>query len=131
MCKYVRASPSPSVPIYTCKYVRICCICINIFAHPHRHPYLRICVNKLAYVVHTYVYAHIFSRMCMYTCIHICIAAVQRIQHPRDLLFRRHIGCVIFTGHFPQKSPISRGSLAEMTCHFRHPMGLCHPLSPV
>jgi len=44
---------------------------------------------------------------------------------------RRPIGCLIFVGHFPQKSHKSSGSFAKMTCNLRYPMGLRHPVGIV
>ena len=41
---------------------------------------------------------------------------------------RRPIGCLIFTGHFSQTSPIISGSFAKNDLHLRHPVGLCHPV---
>jgi len=42
--------------------------------------------------------------------------------------WRRPIGCLIFIGHFPQKSPIVDGSFAKMTCDLKYPVSLRHHL---
>ena len=40
--------------------------------------------------------------------------------------WRRRTGCLIFIGHFPQKSPIIIGFLRKMTYNLRHPISLCY-----
>jgi len=44
--------------------------------------------------------------------------------------WRQPIGCLIFTGHFPQKSPVIHGSFAARDLQPRYPMHFCNPLEP-
>ena len=66
---------------------------------------------------HTYVYVHIHMSMCTYIC---TFAANSHTG------WRRVIGCLMFVGHFPQKSPIVRGSFAENDLQLKasHGMGI-------
>ena len=41
---------------------------------------------------------------------------------------RRHTGCLVLTGHFPQKRQIVSGSLVERDFNWRHPLHLRHPV---
>ena len=42
--------------------------------------------------------------------------------------WRRPIEYLMLLGHFPQKSPIIRGSFAQKDLHLRHPMHVRNPV---
>jgi len=60
-------------------------------------------------------------------CVAVCCSVLQYVavcevlQSVTRIEWRRPIECLIFWGHFPQKSHIISGSFAEKTCNLRHP----------
>jgi len=90
-----------SILIYVCEYV-----CI--------HVYIYMCVNMYVY---KYTYIYICVKMCMsYTYVHfigkiwVCLNTLYTLVHVTG--WRRPIGYLLFTCHFPQNSPMISGSFA-------------------
>ena len=91
------------------------CVCIYTYTYTNIYMYIYIYIH-----IHTYMYMYIFTYtniyihayMYIYTCIHI-MYTYHLIIAPPHTGWRRVIGCLIFTGHFLQKSPIISGSFAK------------------
>jgi len=69
--------------------------------------------------------ACVFTCVCFVVLVCMCVCMGQPSRTATG--WRRPIGCHIFIGNFPQKSPsISGALLQKMTCNSSHPMGLRH-----
>jgi len=105
--------------------VAVCCSVLQCAARAHIHGGL-IPVRTYKYVyIRTYVRVNIHVYMCLTVDFSYLITLVSGVSTG----WHRIIGCLIFRGHFPQKSPRIRGSFAKNDLQLtRYFMGLRHPV---